>query len=1147
MEGQDSGDDDRGVNPGSESRIPGRTSRSSPVDSAYEEIFHEAPDGIIIHDSGGQILDVNETIVDTLGYSRDELVSMSVFDVEEGIDDERLKEEWNSLAGGSRHHLEVEGIHRRKDGSTYPVEVWISKARTPGSEDDRFIAFTRDITERREQETHLEKVQEVANIGWWRIDVPSDEIYWSDRIYEMWGVADEVDQLDYETFLEFVHPDDRDEIDRTWEAALDGEPYDVEHRIVSGDGTIRWMHEKADIAFDEEGKPIHAVGVVQNITDRKEREMELERYETFLEASSDMVTVIDEDGTIVYESPSVREILGYEPGDLVGESALDFVHPDDIDRAQSELETALDQPGETHTMEVRFRDVGGTWRWLELRGRIRLDDPAIGGLVINSSDITERKKRERELRRHEAFIENSPTMVTLLDTDGTVLFDKSGIGGEWRHPPDEIVDENVLNFIHPDDQERIIEEIAELEDSPGEARSVEFRFQDRHGEWRWLRSSAVNHVDEPLIGGIIVVSIDVTERKRQERELERTRALLTQTEEMAHIGAYEVELDTGNVRWTEGLRDIFEVDEDFEPTVDNSLEFSHPEDRQQIEEYYERASNEDEEAEPIEARIVTENGNERWIEAFGNPVVEDDREYIRGYLIDITERKIHERRLTTLHESTRRIINADSKREVADIAVEAAHELLEFSLPSIWYPTEDDSALKLVANSEEHQALLDEAGTHEPSHPRDDWLWELYEAGETVVRSPLPPEDLAAEVPLQSAIILPLGDQGVLACAARGEQEFTDRQIRVSEILARNVRVALDQIDQRGALKRQQQFTEDLLDAIEDVVYVLDTDGNLLMWNEALEEVTSYTGDDIESMNAVEFFTGDDVEEAAKTVEETFESGQSRVELDLVTADGETIPYEFIAKSFESPNGEPVMAGIGRDRSLHVDYERRLEEQRDSLEILNQVVRHDIRNDMTVVRGRANLLKGHVEEEGKDDLKAVMEATENAIELTKTARDLAETMLSTEEDVEPVHLPHHLESPIDSVRSTFDNAMITVDDRIPNVTVRGNDLLEAAFRNLLHNAVIHNDSDVAEVHVSITPGEKTVRVSIADNGPGIPDERKDEIFGQGSKGLDSPGTGVGLYLVRTLVEQFGGRVWVEDNDPEGSVFHVELPLVDEDA
>jgi signal transduction histidine kinase len=102
-------------------------------------------------------------------------------------------------------------------------------------------------------------------------------------------------------------------------------------------------------------------------------------------------------------------------------------------------------------------------------------------------------------------------------------------------------------------------------------------------------------------------------------------------------------------------------------------------------------------------------------------------------------------------------------------------------------------------------------------------------------------------------------------------------------------------------------------------------------------------------------------------------------------------------------------------------------------------------------------------------------------------------------------------------------------------------MLSSVFRNLLKNAVQHNDTDDPEVTVSATTGDGTVEVAVADNGPGVPDERKEEIFGQGEKGLESSGTGIGLYLVRTLVERYGGDVRVEDNDPEGSVFVVRLP------
>jgi PAS domain S-box-containing protein len=226
-------------------------------------------------------------------------------------------------------------------------------------------------------------------------------------------------------------------------------------------------------------------------------------------------------------------------------------------------------------------------------------------------------------------------------------------------------------------------------------------------------------------------------------------------------------------------------------------------------------------------------------------------------------------------------------------------------------------------------------------------------------------------------------------------------------------------------------------------------------------------------------------------------------------------------------------------------YEHELEEQRDNLEILNQVIRHDIRNDMAVVRGRANLLEEHLDEghPGWDDLRAVQRSTESAIELTKTGRDLAETMLSTEDDIEPVRLDQHLRTPIEHARSAFENATITVDGELPDVRVRGNELLEAVFRNLIQNAVVHNDNDVPTVHVSTTRTDGTVTVAIADNGPGVPDDHKEVIFGKGETDLDSSGTGVGLYLVETLVEQYGGDVRVEDNDPEGAVFIVALPTV----
>lgn len=127
------------------------------------------------------------------------------------------------------------------------------------------------------------------------------------------------------------------------------------------------------------------------------------------------------------------------------------------------------------------------------------------------------------------------------------------------------------------------------------------------------------------------------------------------------------------------------------------------------------------------------------------------------------------------------------------------------------------------------------------------------------------------------------------------------------------------------------------------------------------------------------------------------------------------------------------------------------------------------------------------------------------------------------------------------VQASYPDAAVTYDTTIPIATINANNMIFSAFRNLLKNAIQHNDKPLAEVTVSATDQAETLTIRVADNGPGIPADRKDAIFAKGEHGLESAGTGIGLYLVETLVTSYGGEISVEDNDPEGSVFVVELP------
>lgn len=147
---------------------------------------------------------------------------------------------------------------------------------------DAVAMVTRDVTRRkatedrlRQRETHLKTAQAVADLGSWVRDVPGDEIWWSDEVYEIFGRPREAGPIDHETFMAYVHPDDREYISREWQTALEGGSYDVEHRILV-DGQTKWVRERAQVRRDEEGDPLQAIGIVQDITDQKTYERRLE-------------------------------------------------------------------------------------------------------------------------------------------------------------------------------------------------------------------------------------------------------------------------------------------------------------------------------------------------------------------------------------------------------------------------------------------------------------------------------------------------------------------------------------------------------------------------------------------------------------------------------------------------------------------------------------------------------------------------------------------------------------------------------------------------------------------------------------------------------------------------------------------------------
>ncbi|ADE11632.1 diguanylate cyclase/phosphodiesterase with PAS/PAC sensor(s) [Sideroxydans lithotrophicus ES-1] len=167
-------------------------------------------------------------------------------------------------------------------------------------------------------EDNLNRAQSIVGIGSWHLDIVNNCLQWSDETYHIFGVA-EGTPLNYEVFLEHVHADDRDLVNRTWQQALLRQPYDIEHRILVN-GEIRWVREKANLDFDAHGNAVYAIGTVRDITRYKQEEATLRLAARVFDSSGEAILITDENVRVVAVNHSFVAMSGYRSEEVMGKN-----------------------------------------------------------------------------------------------------------------------------------------------------------------------------------------------------------------------------------------------------------------------------------------------------------------------------------------------------------------------------------------------------------------------------------------------------------------------------------------------------------------------------------------------------------------------------------------------------------------------------------------------------------------------------------------------------------------------------------------------------------------------------------------------------------------------------------------------------------
>lgn len=524
--------------------ISGRPSERGAVDGVLREtaerfraLIENASDGIAILNPDGTIAYEAPSNRRILGYSPDEEPSVTMFDRVHPDDQPRLAEDFVRLVRQPGAVVTHSYRARHKDGSWQTIEA----VGTNLVEDPRIrgvVVNFRNVAERnaaaeavRASEEKFRTIFESANDGFIYLDASGTILDINGKLESMFQRRrDEVVGKKFSD-LDFLRADDVPGlVDRFMATVRTGEALGmVEMEIPRGDGASVII-EASTSPVRSDGRVQGILAVVRDATERRRAEQALreseERFRALVEHAQDAITVLNQDGSLRYESPAAARMVGHEVGSTLGKTSFELVHPDDMPRVQEMLNSLLTRPGEASQMEVRVQHRDGSWRTLEVIATNLLHFGPVAGIVVNQRDVTDRKRAEQALHEAEekwrAVVSNAPVHVLTIAPNGRILYVNRTFAGLTVEG---VVGTSCYDYVPPKDRKRVKEFVKGVFDS-GRPRRYEVVVSAPSGEDIWLDTILVPTLRDKTVVEAIFLATDITERKREEGELRRYAALL---------------------------------------------------------------------------------------------------------------------------------------------------------------------------------------------------------------------------------------------------------------------------------------------------------------------------------------------------------------------------------------------------------------------------------------------------------------------------------------------------------------------------------------------------------------------------------------------------------------------------------------------
>lgn len=551
-----------------------------------------------------------------------------------------------------------------------------------------------DLTERKEAEAKLRESelrfrQLAENIDqvFWMFDV-SDLVYISPAYERIWGRTRQSLYENSFSFMESIHPDDQTRVNQAIEQQLQGQRTEIEYRVIRPDGSIRWILDRGFPIFNEQGQVHLIAGIAADMTARRQAELELQQrtreYETLVENVPDIVQRFDRSLRSIYVNSAFTKTFGIPAETLLNKTLREQGMTAEQTELMEQAVRHVFETGQPSMIMVKFDPPGSSTVYHQIRYAPEFGaDGAVETVLAVGRDVTELKQaqaaveglnRTLETRvqertaalqeseaRYRLLAENASDMVALHDLDTTIRYVSPSVKEILGYEPEELIGTLPLALLHPEDTQRLEEDIYHYLTTGYGRKNVAYRLRRADGSYIWIETHSRPIIDDA--GQVMQLqssSRDITTRKEMEMQLRQSEEKYRVVADYTANWEYWRDQTGQFVYMSPSCQAItgYTVAE-FQNNPNLLNQIVHPADQATMQAHLQEAEVVETAAQPgpLEFRIITKEGQVRWLEHQCRSIFTADGHWLgqRASNRDITERKLAEESLRASEQRFREI------------------------------------------------------------------------------------------------------------------------------------------------------------------------------------------------------------------------------------------------------------------------------------------------------------------------------------------------------------------------------------------------------------------------------------------------------------------------------------------------------------